>query len=144
MIKSLNLKPYVEKCDLPGYAYNNGVEEHILVANIPNDYCIVLGKLYIGDTTSSNGVILTHVRFKSFDEHGHKMIETKMRVAGLRELEGKFIAVENAMINAGVEFNSMPPCHFLDLLKGLGAFYQAANPDILICCRVTNVPLTNQ
>ena len=123
-------KPYVEKCDLPGYAYKNGVEEHILIATIPNDYCIVLGKICISNTKSSNGATLTHVRFESFDEHGRKMIETRMCVVGLMELERNFIAVENAMIKAGIEFNSVPPCHFLDLLKGLGAFYHAANPDI--------------
>ena len=100
------------------------------IATIPNDYCMVLGKICIRNTKSSNGATLTHVRFESFDEHDRKMIETRMRVVGLRELERNFIAVENAMIKAGIEFNSVPPCHFLDLLKGLGAFYHAANPDI--------------
>ena len=86
------------------------------------DYCI----LTVGDLPSGSKKLF-HALFESYTDHGKKMRETKSRVNGF---ERDFIAVKSAMFVAGIEFNPIAPCHFSELLKGLGAYYQAVNPEI--------------
>lgn len=55
------------------------------------------------------------------------MIETRTRTGGY---EREFNAVKQVMMEAGVEFESIVPCHPDELLNALGARYKADNPDI--------------
>ena len=72
-------------------------------------------------------IILSHAIFKSYDSHGNKMREAEACCIGD---ERKFRAVKNAMIKAGIKFKNTDSCHILDLLDGLGAYYQAYNHEI--------------
>ena len=56
------------------------------------------------------------------------MYESRTRVSGH---EREFIAVKSAMFEAGVEFRPIAPCHIEDLMKALGAYYKAENPEII-------------
>ena len=124
MIKNVELKPYDKSNHLPTYV--GDVKTYALIATVPGNYEINLAKLTVG-TSVSAGNLLSHALFESYTDHGHKMIETKSRVSGY---EREFMAVKSVMLEAGIEFDPIVPCHFLDLLKGLGAYYQAGNPEI--------------
>ena len=126
MIRNVNLKPFEVSCELPTYVYGSGVEKYTLIATVPGNYEITLAKLIIGTSLSGKSV-LSHAMFESYTEHGEKMCETKIRVGGC---EREFMAAKNAMTKAGIEFEPILPCHFCDLLNGLGAYYQAVNPEI--------------
>lgn len=128
MIKNVQLKPFdADKiCELPTYVYGGGIEKYTLVATVPGNYKIILAKLTIG-TSVSGATTLSHAMFESYSEHGEKMSESKIRISGC---EREFMAVKNAMSEVGIEFKSIAPCHFLDLLNALGAYYQAVNPEI--------------
>lgn len=127
MIKSVDLKPFEKSCELPTYVYGGGIEKYTLVGTVQGDYKITWARLVIGSSVSA-GTELAHALFESYTDHGEKMSETKIRIAGA---EKEFMAAKNVMIKAGIEFNPTVPCHFLDLLNALGAYYQAGNPEIL-------------
>ena len=127
MIKNVNLKPFEGSCELPTYVYRSDIEKYTLIATVPGDYKITLAKLTIG-TSVSGKTVLSHAVFESYTAHGEKMYETKIRVGGC---EREFMAAKNAMVKAGIEFEPIPPCHFCDLLNGLGAYYQADNSEII-------------
>lgn len=124
MIKNVKLKVFNGASILP--AYMKELEVYTLVATIKGGYEITLARLTVGDLPSGSKKLF-HALFESYTDHGQKMRETKSRVGGH---ERDFLAVKSAMLEAGIEFNPIVPCHFLDLLKGLGAYYQAENPDI--------------
>ena len=129
MIRKIDLKPFDKFRELPLYVfYKAKVNKYFLTAKVLGGYVINLAELHLAELENSNGEYMAQVIFKSYTNHGEKMIETKSRVDGL---ECQFIAVMNAMINAGIIFDTVTPCHFLDLLNALGARYQADNPDIL-------------
>lgn len=127
MIKNINLKPFDKSCELPTYVYGNGVDKYTLVATIPGDYKITLAKLLIGSSVSGK-TVLSHALFESYTDHGEKMSESKIRMGGC---EREFMAAKNVMTEVGIEFEPTAPCHFLEILNMLGAYYQAGNPEIL-------------
>ena len=124
MIKDVNLKPFEKSVFLPAYVSNIGI--YTLTAKVLGDYEITLAQLVIGDTMSA-GVPLTHVLFRSYTSKGKKCTESRTRVSGF---EREFIAVKSAMFNVGIIFEPIVPCHFLELLNSVGAYYQADNQDI--------------
>ena len=128
MIKNVQLKPFdVHKCcEFPAYVYGNGIEKYILIATVLSGYKIMLAKLMVGTSISGKDT-LSHAVFESYSEHGEKMSEARARIGGF---EREFMAVKNAMSKVGIEFNQIAPCHFLDILNALGAYYQAVNPEI--------------
>ena len=127
MIRNVELKPFEKSCELPTYVYGSGIEKYTLVGTVQGGYKITWARLTIGSSVSA-GTELAHALFESYTDHGEKMSETKIRIAGA---EKEFMAAKNVMIKAGIEFNPTAPCHFLDLLNALGAYYQAGNPEIL-------------
>ena len=127
MIKEVQLKPFDKSCELPTYVYGNGVDKYTLIATVPGNYKITLAKLLIGSSISGK-TMLAHALFESYTDHGEKMKESKIRIGGC---EREFMAVKNVMTEVGIEFEPTVPCHFSDLLNGLGAYYQAVNPEIL-------------
>ena len=127
MIKSVNLKPFDKFCEFPAYVYRNDVTKYLLVATVKGNYNITLAKLTTG-VSVVNGDELSHVLFESYNDHGEKMSEVKVRVGGC---EREFMAVKNALSKAGIELEPMVPCHFSEILNALGAFYKAANPEIV-------------
>ena len=124
MIKDVTLIPFKKFNPLPTYAKN--VRVYTLIAIIPGGYEITLAKLSVGDSMSDKNP-LSHALFESYTDHGKKMYEARTRVSGY---EREFVAVKNAMFEAGVEFKPITPCHNEDLLRALGAYYKAGNPDI--------------
>ena len=124
MIKSIKLKPFDGSGILP--AYMKELQVYTLLAKVKGNYEITLARLTVGDLLSGSKKLF-HALFESYTDHGKKMRETKSRVNGF---ERDFIAVKSAMFVAGIEFNPIAPCHFSELLKGLGAYYQAVNPEI--------------
>ena len=126
MIKDVNLKPFDSSCELPTYVYGKGVSRYALIATVAGGYKVMLARLSKGISLSGQNE-LSHALFESYTDHGEKMSEAKFRVGGC---DSEFWAVKKAMAKTGIIFNSTTPCHFLDLLNALGAFYQAANPDI--------------
>ena len=75
----------------------------------------------------SAGNPLTHVLFESFSDHGERRAIARTRVSGQ---EREFIAVMNAMLEVGVDFESVTPCYSEMMLTALGAWLQLRNPDI--------------
>ena len=128
MIKNVKLKPFDKTCKFSDYVYRNKVDEYELVG-VVGDYNISLARLRIGISKTPNGEC-SHAIFESFDSHGKKMSESKFRTDGC---DREFMAVKNAMIGVGIEFENTAPCHFLELLNALGAYYRAENPDITKC-----------
>lgn len=126
MIKNVDLKPFTKSQLFPTYVYKNGVNIYTLSATVAGGYEITLAKMTLGDSVSG-GFPLSHVLFESYTSQGQKRIETKTRVGGY---EREFNAAKQAMFKAGIEFESIAPCHFEELLEGLGAWYKADNPDI--------------
>ena len=126
MIKKIELKPFKNSQLFPAYVYKKGIETYTLNASLSGGYKIMLGKIIVGNSIS-NGAPLCHAMFESYTKHGEKMIETKTRVSGY---EREFNAVKQVMMEAGVEFEPIAPCHPEELLNALGARYKADNPDI--------------
>lgn len=126
MIKNVCLKKFHQSCSFPAYVYKCGIDKYTLIATVMGKYQIILARLFIGKSNSGD-TVLTHAIFESYDEYGKKMVETQFRTNGL---ESEFMAVKNVMWKAGIKFFEVAPCHFSELLKGLGAYYQAVNPDI--------------
>ena len=126
MIKNVNLKPFTNVQAFPAYVYKKGVNIYTLNATVTGGYEITLARITLGDSMSG-GLPLSHVLFESYTKQGQKRIETKTRVGGY---EREFNAAKQAMLKAGIEFEPIAPCHLEELLKALGAWYKAANPDI--------------
>ena len=124
MIKNVKLKPFDKPNYLPTYV--GDVKTYTLIATVPGDYEITPAKLTVGASVSA-GNPLSHALFESYSDHGQKMIEAKSRVSGY---EREFMAVKSAMLEAGIDFELIAPCHFSDMLNALGAYYQAGNPEI--------------
>ena len=124
MIKNYNPRPFEQSNPLPSYVAVT--EQYELLVQTKTGYVIMLAKLTIGKSTSA-GNALAHVLFESFSDHGERMAVARTRVSGNGRV---FSAVMNAMIEAGVEFESVTPCHFEIMLTALGAWIQLKNPDI--------------
>lgn len=129
MIKDVNLKPFTKSEMFPAYVYKKGLTIYTLNAMVADGYEITLAKLTVGESTSDSE-LLCHALFESYNDHGEKMVETRARMSGS---EREFNAGKEAMIKAGIEFEPITPCHFDELMSELGAWYEAANPDIREC-----------
>ena len=124
MIKSYNPRPFEQFTPLPTYVAI--AEQYELLAMTKTGYTITLAKLTIGKSMSA-GNQLTHVLFESFSDHGERRAVARTRMSGNDRV---FSAVMNAMLEVGVEFESVTPCHSEMMLTALGAWIQARNPDI--------------
>ena len=124
MIKNYNPRPFEQANSFPSYV--TVTERYELLAQTKNGYVITLAKLTIGKSVSA-GNPLTHVLFESFNDHGERTAVARTRVSGYERV---FSAVINAMMEVGVEFESITPCHSEMMLIALGTWIQAKNPDI--------------
>ena len=124
MITNYNPRPFEQFNPLPTYVAIS--EQYELLAQTKTGYTIRLAKLIIGQSVSA-GNPLTHAVFESFSDHGARMVVTRTRVSGHERV---FNAVMNVMMEAGVEFESVTPCHYKMMLSALGTWIQAKNPDI--------------
>ncbi len=124
MIKDYNPRPFEQPNPLPTYVVIT--ERYELLAKTNTGYVIKLAKLTIGKSMSA-GNPLSHVLFESFSDHGERRAVARTRVSGSERV---FVAVMNAMMEVGVEFESVTPCHSEMMLTALGAWIQAKNPDI--------------
>ena len=124
MIKNYNPRPFEQFTPLPTYVAIT--EQYELLARTKTGYTITLAKLTIGKSMSA-GNQLTHVLFESFSDHGERRAVARTRISGHERV---FCAVMNAMLEVGVEFESITPCHAEMMLTALGAWIQARNPDI--------------
>ena len=131
MIKNYTPRPFEKPNPLPVYV--SGVNSYTLLGTVTGGYVITLGKLTVGESVSA-GNPLTHALYESFSDHGERMAVARTRVSGV---EREFAAVKNAMLEAGVEFEPIAPCHCEDLLNALGAWFQAENPEIQACSLVS-------
>jgi hypothetical protein len=124
MIKSFIPQQYEGFNPLPAYVSNT--RAYTLIATVPGDYVITLAKLTVGESDSA-GNALAHALFESYTNHGARMKVARTRVNGH---DRDFIAVKNAMIEAGVEFHPTlsSPCEAV--LRSLGEWFMAENPDI--------------
>ena len=127
MIKSFTPRPYDGANEIPGYATK--VKKYTLLAEIKGGYVITLAKLKVGDSVSS-GNELTHASFESFDDHGKRMAVVRTRVSGYNR---EAVAVQNAMVGAGVEFLRVTLTSSEDLLNALGDWFCKHNPEIQKC-----------
>ena len=124
MIKNYNPRPFEQFNPLPTYVAIT--EQYELLAKTKTDYTIMIAKLTVGKSISA-GKQLSHALFESFNDHGERRAVARTRVSGYERI---FNAVMNAMLEVGVEFESVTPCHSEMLLTALGAWIQARNPDI--------------
>lgn len=125
MIKNYNPRPFEQPNPLPTYVAIT--DQYELLAKTKTGYTITLAKLTVGNSLSA-GHLLSHVLFESFSDHGERMSVVRTRVS---DNSGRaFSAVMGAMMGAGVEFESVTPCHFETMLTALGAWIQAKNPEI--------------
>ncbi len=124
MIKNYNPRPFEQPNPLPTYVVIT--ERYELLAKTKTGYTITLAKLTIGQSVSA-GNQLTHALFESFNDHGERRAVARTRVSGYERV---FNAVMNAMMEIGVEFEVVTPCHSEILLMALGAWIQLRNPDI--------------
>ena len=131
IIRSYTPMPFSKPNPLPPYATN--IRQYELTAVVQGGYTITLAKLSIGDSMSA-GNPLTHALFESFTDHGERMSVARTRVSGH---EREFIAVKNAMIEAGVEFAPITPCASEALINGLGEWFKVSNPEIWKCSLVS-------
>lgn len=127
MIKSVDLKPFTKTNPLPTYARWQGLEIYTLRATVNGGYEITLANLTIGRSMSAKNP-LSHVLYESYDNHGKKMSEVRMRAGGY---EREFMAVTGAMAGAGIIFDAVDPsCPVEELMNEIGGWYKASNPDI--------------
>ena len=124
MIKNYNPRPFEQFTSLPTYVAIT--EQYELLAKTKTGYVIKLAKLTVGKSVSA-GNQLCHVLFESFSDHGERRAIAKTRMSGCNR---EFNAVMNAMLEVGVEFESVTPCHSEMMLTALGAWIQARNPEI--------------
>lgn len=131
MIKSFVLGRFNGWDTLPSYVTD--VRAYTLMAVVKGGYTITLAKLTVGESMSA-GNPLTHALFESFTDHGERMAIVRTRVSGY---EREFVAVKNAMIGCGVEFNPVTPCTSTEMLNALGAWFCGQNPEIESCSLVS-------
>lgn len=124
MIKNYNPRPFEQFNSLPTYV--TVTEQYELLAKTKTGYVIKLAKLTVGKSTSA-GNLLCHVLFESFSDHGERRAVARIRMNGY---ERAFVAVMNAMMEVGTEFEAVSPCPSEMMLTALGAWIQARNPDI--------------
>jgi hypothetical protein len=124
MIKNFTPQPYEGLNPLPTYASH--ARAFTLGATVPGNYTITLAKLTVGESVSA-GNPLAHALFESFTDHGERRKASRTRVNGH---DRGFLAVKNAMIESGVEFHPAlsSPCE--DILRSLGEWFMAQNPEI--------------
>ena len=127
MIKSVDLKPFTKAYPLPTYARRQGLEIYTLTATVNGGYEITLANLTVGKSISADNQ-LSHVLYESFDDHGKKMAEVRMRTGGY---EREFMAVTGALAGAGIIFDTIDPSRPVeDIMNEIGEWYKASNPDI--------------
>lgn len=127
MIKSVDLKPFTKTNPLPTYARWQGLEIYTLKATVNGGYEITLANLTIGRSMSAKNP-LSHVLYESYDDHGKKMSEVKIRAGGD---EREFMAVAGAMAGAGIIFDTIESSRPVeDLMTEIGNWYKNSNPDI--------------
>ena len=124
MIKNYNPRPFEQFNPLPTYVVIIGLYE--LLAKTKTGYVIKLAKLTVSKSMSA-GNQLSHILFESFSDHGERRAVAGTRVNGYEHV---FAAVMDAMLEVGVKFESVTPCHFEMMLTALGAWIQDRNPDI--------------
>lgn len=124
MIKNFNPQPYEGLDPLPDYV--TGIARYTLEAVVPGGYRVVLARLAVGES-KSGGNTLTHVLFESYTDHGDRRKATRTRTGGY---DREFIAVKNAMSEAGIEFHPSLPCSCEVVLQALGEWYTAENPEL--------------
>ena len=131
MIKSFTPRGFDGDNKIPSYATK--IKRFTLLAELEEGYVITLAKLSVGESVSA-GNQLTHASFESFDDHGRRKAAVRTRVSGYNR---EFVAVQNAMIGAGVEFAPVTPCTSEDMLNALGNWFREHNPDIKKCSLVS-------
>lgn len=131
MIKDFTPMPYEGINPLPDYVTN--VRAYTLVGIAPGGYRVTLAKLTVGESKSA-GNPLGHALFESFSDHGEQKKAVRTRVSGA---DREFIAVKNAMIEAGVEFYPTLPSPCEDVLSSLGDWFTVSNPEITECSVVS-------
>lgn len=124
MIKNFNPKPFEGGNPLPDYVSN--VNRYELVGTVPGGYRITLAKLAVGSSVSA-GNPLSHALFESYTDHGERAKVARTRVSGS---DMSFISVRSAMGETGVEFLPALPCSEEDVLRALGEWFMAQNPEI--------------
>ena len=124
MIKNFEPQPYDGLNLLPSYVTN--VSSFTLTGSVPGGYEITLAKLTVGESVSA-GNPLSHALFESFDDHGVTMKTARTRAGGL---DREYIAAKNAMSTAGVEFHPALPCSCEMMLRSLGEWFMAHNPEL--------------
>lgn len=131
MIKSFTPRGYDGDNKIPSYA--SKVKHYALQAEVTGGYVITLAKLTVGESVSA-GNQLTHASFESFDDHGRRKAAVRTRVSGYNR---EFVAVQNAMIGAGIEFAPVTPCTSEDMLNALGDWFRGHNSEIEKCSVVS-------
>ena len=127
MIKSVNLKPFTRPNPLPAYTRWQGLTTYTLKATVSGDYEILLAVLTIGKSKSGKNE-LSHVLFEGYDDHGKKMAETRIRAGGY---EREFMAVTNAIAEAGIVFDSINPSSSVEeIMMSIGEWYKLHNSEI--------------
>lgn len=124
MIKNYNPRPFEQFNPLPTYVAIT--EQYELLAKTKAGYTITLAKLTVGKSVSA-GNQLSHALFEGFTDHGERMAVARTRVSGYERV---FNAVMNAMMEVGVKFEAVTPCHSETMLTALGAWIQLRNSDI--------------
>ena len=124
MIKNYEPKNYDGANRLPVYVSN--VRVHVLIGIITGGYMITLAKLSVGESVSA-GNRLSHAMFESFTDHGERKKIVRTRASGY---DSDFIAMKNAMIEAGIEFEPFLSCPPDVVLRALGTWFMAYNPEI--------------
>lgn len=124
MIKNFEPQPFDGLNALPVYVSNT--KAYFLTGKISGGYEITLAKLTTGDSMSA-GNPLSHALFESFTDRGIRAKAARTRVSG-RDRE--FVAVKNAMMEAGVQFYPALPNSCETILYALGDWFQVQNPEI--------------
>ena len=124
MIKNYNPRPFEQASSLPTYV--EITNQYELLARTKDNYVIRLVKLTVGKSMSA-GKLLSHVLFESFSDHGERRAIARTRISG----QCAFFAVLNAMMEIGIDFEFVTPCHFEKVLTELGTCIQAENSDII-------------
>ena len=124
MIKNIVPQPFEDINTLPNYVTN--VQSYTLIGVVPEGYRVTLAKLAVGESKSA-GSPLGHALFESFNDHGERMKSVRTRVSGA---DREFVAVKNAMIEAGVEFYPTLPSSCEEVLRSLGDWFMVSNPGI--------------
>ena len=103
MIKNFTPEQYAGVNTLPQYVTN--ARAYTLIGTVKGGYIITLAKLTVGSSMSA-GNPLSHALFESFTDHGERMKTARTRVSGKNQ---ELVAVKNAMVETGIEFNPALP-----------------------------------